>query len=68
MRYITLLTNAYTAAANPVNAAAMKRYMRDQFAYFGIKTPDRMLSTFRSGGLLPVSLNALHFFFAVGSE
>lgn len=41
MHYITLLTNAYTAAANPVNAAAMKRYMRDQFDYFGIKTPDR---------------------------
>lgn len=41
MHYITLLTNAYTAAANPVNAVAMKHYMRDQFEYFGIKTPDR---------------------------
>jgi len=41
MRYLTLVTNAYTAAANPGNAAAMKRYLRDQFEHLGIKTPDR---------------------------
>jgi 3-methyladenine DNA glycosylase AlkD len=41
MRYLTLLTHAYTSAANPVNALAMKQYMRNQFEYIGIKTPDR---------------------------
>ena len=41
IRYLTLLTNAYVAAANPVNAVAMKQYMRDQFEHLGIKTPDR---------------------------
>ncbi|MGO4289345.1 DNA alkylation repair protein [Chitinophaga sp. RAB17] len=43
MHYLTLLINAYTPAANPENALAMKRYMRDQFEYLGIKTPDRRL-------------------------
>lgn len=41
MRYLTLLANAYTPAANPANAAAMKLYMRNQFEHLGIKTPDR---------------------------
>ena len=27
--------------ANPSNAAAMKQYMRNQFAFFGIKAPER---------------------------
>lgn len=43
MHYITLITDAYTTVADPVNAVAMKRYMRDQFEYFGIKAPERRL-------------------------
>lgn len=41
MRYLTLLTTAFTPAANPANAAAMKLYLRDQFEFLGIKTPER---------------------------
>ena len=30
----------FTAHADPQKAAPMKRYMRDQFEYLGIKAPD----------------------------
>jgi len=43
MHYITLLTDAYTTVADPANAVEMKRYMRDQFEYLGIRAPDRRL-------------------------
>ncbi|NLR59601.1 DNA alkylation repair protein [Chitinophaga polysaccharea] len=41
MSYVSLITQTYTCAANAKNAAAMKAYMRDQFAFLGIKTPER---------------------------
>ena len=33
--------NDFRKAANPENAVPMSAYMRDQFPYLGIKTPDR---------------------------
>ena len=33
--------NDFRKATNPENAAPMSAYMRDQFPYLGIKTPDR---------------------------
>lgn len=41
MSYLSLITQTYTTAANTHNAGAMKAYMRDQFAFLGIKTPVR---------------------------
>lgn len=37
--YITPLVTLFEQNANPVQAAPMKKYMRDQFEYLGIKTP-----------------------------
>ena len=39
--YVDALRGLYRAHANPENAAPMKAYMRDQFDYLGIKTPER---------------------------
>jgi len=39
--YVDALIGLYHAHANPANAAPMKAYMRDQFEYLGIKTPER---------------------------
>lgn len=41
MSYLSLIMQTYTTAADTKNAGAMKAYMRDQFAYLGIKTPVR---------------------------
>lgn len=43
MHYLNLITDAYVVVADPVNAVAMKAYMRDQFEYLGIKAPERRL-------------------------
>jgi 3-methyladenine DNA glycosylase AlkD len=37
--YVLGLKNLFEKNANPRNAAPMKKYMRDQFEYLGIKTP-----------------------------
>ncbi|HNH26680.1 MAG TPA: DNA alkylation repair protein, partial [Anaerolineales bacterium] len=37
--YVRSLKILFEANANPVNAAPMKKYMRDQFEYLGIKSP-----------------------------
>ena len=39
--YVQSLVDLMTANANPANAEPMQRYMRDQFPYLGIKTPER---------------------------
>ncbi|MCL4867325.1 MAG: DNA alkylation repair protein [Anaerolineae bacterium] len=41
--YLAPLLQQLEAQANPVEAAAMARYMRDQFPFYGIKTPQRRL-------------------------
>ncbi|MBV8254901.1 MAG: DNA alkylation repair protein [Chitinophaga sp.] len=41
MEYIQLITTAFKNAANKQEAAGMKKYMRDQFEYFGLKAPLR---------------------------
>jgi 3-methyladenine DNA glycosylase AlkD len=38
--YVTALRRALTRHAHPANAGPMKRYMRDQFEYLGLKTPE----------------------------
>lgn len=42
-RYVQRLVESLSQAADPFLAPAMKRYMRDQFAFLGIKTPQRTL-------------------------
>lgn len=37
--YVTSLKTLYEKNADPAQAAPMKKYMRDQFEYLGIKTP-----------------------------
>lgn len=37
--YVVSLKTLFEQNANPVQAAPMKKYMRDQFEYLGIKTP-----------------------------
>jgi 3-methyladenine DNA glycosylase AlkD len=39
-RYVTSLKAAFEQNANPAQAAPMKKYMRDQFDYLGIKSPE----------------------------
>ncbi len=39
--YISPLATLFQQHANPAQAAPMKKYMRDQFEYVGIKTPER---------------------------
>ena len=38
--YVTSLKTLFEQNANPAQAGAMKKYMRDQFEYLGIKTPE----------------------------
>lgn len=38
-RYVALLKTLFEQNADPVQAAPMKKYMRDQFEYLGIKSP-----------------------------
>jgi len=40
--YVTSLKTLYEKNANPTQAAPMKKYMRDQFEYLGIKTPQNV--------------------------
>ena len=37
--YVTAIKTLFEENANPAQAAPMKKYMRDQFEYLGIKTP-----------------------------
>ncbi len=39
--YTQPLIEAFEAEANPANAGPMKRYMKDRFEFYGIKTPQR---------------------------
>jgi len=39
--YLLPLLSLFEQHANPMQAAPMKKYMRDQFEYLGIKTPER---------------------------
>jgi 3-methyladenine DNA glycosylase AlkD len=39
--YVTSLKKVFEQNANPADAAPMKKYMREQFEYLGIKTPER---------------------------
>lgn len=40
--YVTALKTLFEKNANPAQAAPMKKYMRDQFEYLGIKTPQNV--------------------------
>lgn len=40
--YVDSLKTLFEQNANPVQAAPMKKYMRDQFEYLGIKTPQNV--------------------------
>jgi DNA alkylation repair enzyme len=40
--YAALLKTLFEQNANPTQAAPMKKYMRDQFEYLGIKTPQNI--------------------------
>jgi 3-methyladenine DNA glycosylase AlkD len=40
--YVASLKTLFEQNANPVQAAPMKKYMRDQFEYLGIKTPQNV--------------------------
>lgn len=55
--YVRSLKNLFEANANPANAAPMKKYMRDQFEYLGIKSPQfkSLLTGFiKQNGLSPI--------------
>jgi 3-methyladenine DNA glycosylase AlkD len=39
--YINPLLETFEANRNPAHAASMKKYMKDQYEYYGISTPDR---------------------------
>lgn len=41
MNFISSLETAFKEKSNPENALAMAKYMRNHFAFFGIKTDDR---------------------------
>ncbi len=57
------LEEAFAAAGDPDRAVGMRRYMRDQFAFFGVPTPQRRAITRQVLGPLgppsPVDLEAL---------
>jgi 3-methyladenine DNA glycosylase AlkD len=56
--YVTSLKTLFEQNANPSQAAPMKKYMRDQFEYLGIKSPqfkELMKKFFAENGLPPVS-------------
>jgi 3-methyladenine DNA glycosylase AlkD len=57
--YIKPLKELFAANANPENTGPMKEYMRSQFEFFGIKTPERRALTkafFKKNGLPPPGL------------
>ena len=41
--YLASLTQLFEEGSNPENALAMRKYMRDQFEFLGIKSPQRKL-------------------------
>ncbi len=43
--YLTPLTRLFAENADPENAVAMKKYMRDLFEFHGIKSPERRVLT-----------------------
>lgn len=43
--YVARVDSALQAVANPANAIPMARYMRDQFLFLGVKTPERRKAT-----------------------
>ncbi len=53
--YVRSLQSLLEQNANPANAAPMKKYMRDQFEFLGIKTPARaaLMKEFIKGHGLP---------------
>jgi 3-methyladenine DNA glycosylase AlkD len=56
--YLRPLQEVFEANANAENAVAMKKYMREQFEYLGIKTPQRkelVKAFFGTYGLPPVA-------------
>jgi len=56
--YVLSLKKLYLQNANPAQAVPMKRYMRDQFEYLGIKTPQReaLANKFiKENGLPPIA-------------
>jgi 3-methyladenine DNA glycosylase AlkD len=55
--YVLSLKKLYEQNANPAQAVAMKKYMRDQFEYLGIKTPQGsalMKEFIKEHGLPPI--------------
>lgn len=55
--YVRSLKSLFEASANPVNAGPMKKYMRDQFDYLGIKSPQFKVlrdSFIKQNGLPPI--------------
>ncbi|MBL8063409.1 MAG: DNA alkylation repair protein [Anaerolineales bacterium] len=55
--YVRSLKSLFEQNANPANAGPMKKYMRDQFEYLGIKSPQfkELLPEFiRQNGLPPI--------------
>lgn len=65
--YIDILEELFVSAANPENAISMQQYMRNQFSFLGIKTPERkniLKSFFDKNGLptieeLPIIIELL---------
>lgn len=56
-QYVTSLKSLFRTNADPANAAPMKKYMRDQFDYLGIKSPQmrELTSVFiKQNGLPPM--------------
>ena len=56
--YVVSLKSLYEQNADPSQAAPMKKYMRDQFEYLGIKTPkniDLQKQFFAANGFPPLS-------------
>lgn len=53
--YVTSLKTLFEQNADPSNAAPMKKYMRDQFEYLGIKSPQfkELMKEFLSANGLP---------------
>ncbi len=56
--YVISLKTLFEQNANPIQAAPMKKYMRDQFEYLGIKSPqfkELMKEFIATNGLPPIS-------------
>ena len=54
--YLSAVITTFAAHANPENALPMARYMKNHFAFFGIKKPERVLlskKVIRELGILP---------------